>query len=320
MDLQPWNLMEGFAMNRRDALKTFSAVAAGGAVSALAGWTSAQRTVQDRPHRKALRVAHLTDVHIAPEGPSEVGMAACLRHIQAHGKRPDLILNGGDAIQDGGAADAPRMREQWRVWQKALRDECRLPVEHCLGNHDLWGVKNSESHQGKDWAMDEFGLRDRYRSFNRAGWHFVVLDSVSPQENGYQARLDEEQFEWLRADLDATEKTTPILVLSHIPIISACAYFDGDNEKSNNWVVPGAWMHIDARRIRDLFVKHPNVKVCLSGHIHLQDRVEYNGVTYLCNGAVSGNWWRGAYQGCAPGYGLLDLYDDGTFENDYVTY
>src|SRR6266852_3815151 len=120
MDLQPRNLMEGFAMNRRDALKTFSAVTAGGAVNALAGWASAHRNVQDRPRRKALRVAHLTDVHIAPEGPSQAGMAACLRHIQAHARRPGLILNGGDAIQDGGAADAPRMREQWRVWQKAL--------------------------------------------------------------------------------------------------------------------------------------------------------------------------------------------------------
>jgi len=47
----------------------------------------------------------------------------------------------------------------------------------------------------------------------------------------------------------------------------------------------------------------------------LRDRIEYNGVTYLCNGAVSGNWWRGAYQECEPGYALLDLYDDGTFEH-----
>ncbi|HEY1858757.1 MAG TPA: metallophosphoesterase, partial [Gemmataceae bacterium] len=290
-------------MNRRDALKTFGAVTAGGAVSALAGWACAQRSVQHPPRRKALRVAHLTDVHIAPEGPSQAGMATCLRQIQAHGRRPDLILNGGDAIQDGGAADAARMRAQWKVWQSVLRDDCRLPIEHCLGNHDLWGKRNSEPLHGKEWAMDEFGLAERYRSFDRAGWHFVVLDSVSSQENGYKARLDEEQFEWLRTDLDATAKTTPVLVLSHIPIVAACALFDGENEKSGNWVVPSAWMHIDARRIRDLFLQHPNVKLCLSGHIHLQDRVEYNGVTYVCNGAVSGNWWRGAYQGCAPGYG-----------------
>ncbi len=85
-------------------------------------------------------------------------------------------------------------------------------------------------------------------------------------------------------------------------------------------MVPGSWMHIDARRIKDLFLKHPNVRLCLSGHIHLVDRVEYLGVTYLCNGAVSGGWWKGANQECNPGYGLVDLYDDGTFENRYVEF
>jgi Icc protein len=310
------------AMDRRNALKTFGAIASGGALSALAGWGSARLNEKPGPRRRALRIAHITDVHVAPEGPSEAGLAACLRHVHSHAKRPDLILNGGDSISDGAGADEARMRDQWGVWQTVLRNECRLPIEHCLGNHDLWGDKSSAADWlfGKRWAMDEYGLAERYRSFDRSGWHFIVLDSIVPQGNSYNARLDDGQFEWLKADLRAVAKTTPVLVLSHIPIICACAMFDGDNEKTGNWVIPGSWMHTDARKIRDLFVEHPNVKLCLSGHIHLQDRVEYNGVTYLCNGAVAGNWWHGAFQGCPPGYALLDLYDDGTFEHEYVVY
>jgi len=52
-------------------------------------------------------------------------------------------------------------------------------------------------------------------------------------------------------------------------------------------------MHVDAAKIKDLFAKHKNVKLCLSGHLHLVDRVDYNGVTYLCDGAVCGGWWKG---------------------------
>src|SRR5690606_23551047 len=121
---------------------------------------------------------------------------------------------------------------------------------------------------------DILGLEKPYRSYDRNGWHFIVLDSVFPKATGgYTARLDDEQFEWLKGDLASVKSTTPIMVTSHIPIIAACPMFDGDNEKSGNWQVPGAWMHIDARRIKDEFRKHANIKLCISGHIHLIDQV-----------------------------------------------
>ena len=314
------------SMDRRGALKTFGALSAGGAVSALAGWASLRFSQQRSARRRALRVAHLTDVHVHPSGNSMSGLAACLRHVQSHGK-PDAILQGGDAILDGTAHDDVEVGGQWDAWKTVWHTEDHAPIEHCLGNHDLWGGKRkggktsgADRTYGKQWAMDEYGLSECYRGFDLGSWHFVVLDSVLPAGDGYRARLDDEQFEWLVAELAATPRNTPVLILSHIPILSACAYFDGDNEKTNDWVVPGAWMHLDARRLRDLFAQHPNVKLCLSGHIHLQDCVCYQGVTYLCNGAVSGNWWRGAYQGCEPGYGMIGLYDDGTFEHEYVAY
>ncbi|MGQ9650788.1 MAG: hypothetical protein ACUVXJ_11815 [Phycisphaerae bacterium] len=62
------------------------------------------------------------------------------------------------------------------------------------------------------------------------------------------------------------------------------------------------------------------MKVCLSGHVHLIDRVDYLGVSYLCNGAVCGGWWEGPYQECDAGYALVDLYDDGSFEKRYVQF
>ena len=79
-------------------------------------------------------------------------------------------------------------------------------------------------------------------------------------------------------------------------------------------------MHIDSRHTKNLFLKHPNVRLALSGHIHLVDRVDYNGVSYLCNGSVAGNWWQGPFQETPPGYTLMDLYDDGTWHREYVKY
>ena len=253
-------------------------------------------------------------------------MQACLDHVEALKDKPNLILTGGDQIMDAFGANADRTKTQWDIHRKVLRDNTGIPMRHAVGNHDVWGwakkegdPAESEGKRGKAWACEMLELPKPYYSFDQAGWHFVVLDSTFPNGNGYTAKLDDEQFEWLGDDLTAS-KDKPTLILSHIPIIAFCPFFDGDNEKSGNWQVPGAWMHIDARKIKDLFKQHPQVKVAISGHIHLVDRVDYCGVTYFCNGAVSGGWWGGNYQECNPGYALVDLYDDGTFENQYVEF
>ncbi len=269
-----------------------------------------------------LRIAHLTDIHVQPEKHAAQGFEACLIHCQS--QRPDLILTGGDLVMDTMHQDRARVDAQWALFHAVLNANLSTPIEHCIGNHDVWGWSDRDTLQleagfGKQRVMEELELATPYRSFDQGGWHFVVLDSTHPVEgDGYTAKLDEVQFEWFADDLALT--TLPTLVLSHIPILAACAYFDGDNEHSGNWHVPGAWMHIDARRLKDLFLGHPQVKVCISGHIHLEDRVEYNGVTYLCNGAVCGGWWKGSYQECPPGYAMMDLNEDGSFTQRYVDF
>ena len=80
-------------------------------------------------------------------------------------------------------------------------------------------------------------------------------------------------------------------------------------------------MHTDWRELKALFGHHPHVKVAVSGHLHLVDRVDYAGVSYLCDGAVSGGWWKQDHAGEGqPGYALIDLYPDGRFDRQYVTY
>ncbi|NUM74777.1 metallophosphoesterase [candidate division KSB1 bacterium] len=312
------------SINRREFL-TNTATAAFG-TTALVSLATVSCAPAAPQRRRVLRLAHLTDIHVQPELNAAAGMARALQHAQNLQDKPEIIFNGGDAIMDALGADKARTQTQWQLWQSVLQNECSLPIVHCIGNHDVWGWKaknpaiSSEQLYGKQWAMQEFGLSSRYYGFDRAGWHFIVLDSTHFLPGGYIAKLDDEQFEWLQDDLNRTPGTTPICVLSHIPIMCFCAFFDGENEASGDWKIPGAWMHIDARRIKDVFKQHSNIKLCLSGHIHLQDEVEYLGVKYLCNGAVSGNWWEGAYQEFPPAYVVVDLFDDGSSASEYIPY
>lgn len=308
-------------MTRRELLQSAALLGlAGPLVSAVEPFLPAA----DGGKKPVLRIGHLTDVHMFNEKNAAKGLEKCLHHVQDRRQRPDILFNTGDSIMDALGASKADARAQWDLWHRVWRSENALPVVHCIGNHDVWGLREAQSDPlyGKKWATDEFGIPNRYYSFDRAGWHFIVLDSTHPKPDGgwYTAKLDEEQFIWLEQELEKTPAATPVMVLSHIPILSASVFFDGDNAKTGNWVIPGSWMHIDSARIVGLFYRHPNVKVCLSGHIHLVDRTTYNGVTYLCNGAVSGAWWDGRYHETEEGYAVVNLFADGTFACEYVDY
>jgi 3',5'-cyclic-AMP phosphodiesterase len=307
-------------MNRRTLLKGMGAGLATAATPLLA---SANPTATPAAQR-LLRIAHLTDVHMQPIVGAAKGFARCLHHAQNRPDKPDLIINGGDAVMEAHGRGRHSVERQWNLFNEVLVADNSLPVLSCVGNHDLWCHEETTAAlaDGRRWAMDNLKLSRPYYSLDRNGWHLVILDSVQANPDGswYTAHLDEAQFDWLKQDLAATPATTPTLIVSHVPILAACVFFDGKRYEGQTWNVPGRWMHSDARQLVDLFAKHPNVKACLSGHIHLTDRVDYNGVSYYCNGAVSGAWWFGSYQHTPAGYAVVDLFDDGTVRNEYVQY
>lgn len=277
--------------------------------------------------RRSLRVGHLTDVHVQPELDAPHGFAAALKHLHAQADRPTLLINGGDAVMDTLETDSARTDVQWRQWQSVVQEHCPTRIEHCLGNHDVWGWNRAASKTtsrepgwGKHRWRDEVGRAANYHSFDANGWHFVLLDSIFPDsENTYVGRLDDEQWEWLRADLQKTPASTPIAVVSHIPILSV-AWVEFEKSLEEHPARRRSIAHLDAKGLVELFRRHPNVKLCLSGHLHLVERLEYSGVTYICTGAVSGNWWKGPHVNVPEGYGLVDLYDDGSVDYQYITY
>lgn len=303
-------------MQRRQLLKNLGLLSAGAAV--LPPVSQAKNNLPKR----VLRIAHITDVHVQPLIGAVKGFEKCLHHIQSLETKPDFIINSGDCIMDAHGHKDNKVKKQWELFQKVIKTENSLPIYNCVGNHDICceGDSGHTFEDGKKWAMDEMSLDKPYFSFDKNDWHFVALDSVQKKTDGswYTANLGEAQTDWLKNDLDKTEKNT--MIISHIPLLSACVFFDGSNMKNGKWEVPGSWMHTDSKQISEIFHEENKVKLAVSGHIHLTDRVDYNGVSYICNGAVSGRWWFGKYQHTPAGYAIIDLFDDGNFTNTYVEY
>jgi 3',5'-cyclic AMP phosphodiesterase CpdA len=269
-----------------------------------------------------LRVAHITDVHIMDKLDAAKGLATCLQHIQQLSPKVDFIISGGDAIMDAlHVKELNRVDGQWKVWNDVIRLENSLPLYHCIGNHDVWAAAPaSDPLFGKQYALEKMALKQRYYTFGQSGWNFIVLDSTFLVEKGYTARLDQEQMEWLSQTLAQLDSSQPVCVVSHIPILTATGFYP-ENIKDGQWVIPGSWMHEDFQQLNQLFSKYPNVKACLSGHMHLLDQVVYNGVNHFCNGAVSGNWWGNKrYYETEAGYAIMDFYTDGSVSRTYIDY
>ncbi len=299
-------------MKRRTLLKNMGGLLALPALPAF---------LKDNPEAApVLRVAHLTDVHLKDKFGAPDRFRRCLHHVQS--QKPDMILNGGDIVFDMNKENLDAINTQWNLWHSVIRAECSLPMHYTLGNHDVWWNEDDKGQAlyGKKFSMDQIGLATPYYSFERAGWKFIILDSVhlDIDNTWYIGKLGEEQMSWLEKELNSTSSTTPVCVMTHIPILTATNLIEDDIV--NKWVMLGGDMHTDTSKIINLFYQYPSVKLCLSGHIHLREKLVYNNVTYICDGAVSGAWWEGNSRQTAPGYGLIDLYADGSFTEKYVTY
>ena len=302
-------------MQRRGILKQLGGLAL---LPSLAFGRAAANT-----NKPALRIAHITDVHLKDGLGAPEKFIRCLHHIQNQHPKVDMILNGGDIVMDMNKENLTAIDAQWKLWHTIVKNECSLPMHYCLGNHDIWWYEDSSKQDvlyGKKYALNQLQLPAPYYSFTQAGWKFIVLDSVHLDIDAtwYIGKLGDAQMAWLQQELQNTPTATPVCVMSHIPILTATNMVEDDIV--NKWEFLGGDMHTDVAKIISLFNKYPQVKLCLSGHIHLRDRVEYNRQTYICNGAVSGAWWDGNKRETPPGYGLIDLHADGSFTERYVPY
>ena len=70
---------------------------------------------------------------------------------------------------------------------------------------------------------------------------------------------------------------------------------------------------------RKLLESH-NVKLVLSGHGHVLEKIELGKTRYIQGGAVSGMWWKGPVHGNPEGFGVIECKPDGSFDFAYESF
>jgi 3',5'-cyclic AMP phosphodiesterase CpdA len=322
-------------MNRREALARLGSFMAAGLVGSKVtlanAETSATLATSAPAAAKAgqpLTIAHITDVHITDLYEAEKWVAKALHMIQDHPSKPSLIINTGDCVMDSLKQDKKRADELWKIWNDTFKRENSLPVRTCLGNHDVWGGRLSlktpfqtDPQFGKKLALDSLGMEKSYYSFDFGGWHFIMLDTIYPIKTdshfAWVGQLDDKQLDWLKKDIAATPAETNIVIGSHIPILQVCSMWGKKPEKDMSYRMPAGSVLANCSELISLFTKHPNVKLCLSGHIHRLDRVQLHHATYICDGSMCAGKWRGQNALNPAGFSITTLNPDGTFDYNY---
>ncbi|MEZ6192389.1 MAG: metallophosphoesterase [Phycisphaerales bacterium] len=313
-------------INRREFLTTTALAAGALTLPGCARGTrvSSPGTKQPGATGKAFDFVHLTDMHVTPRRHGDAGYHKCIETVMALKPKPDFAMMGGDLAFDGLYTEKAKFVEQVRIY-KEVSDSMGIPYYNCMGNHDALGwssrrkVELNDPDFGKKYIMDALEWKDPYYSFDHKGWHFAVLDCIYPTKEdhgtGYEARIGDEQLEWLAYDLGSAGDR-PKIVTTHIAAYCNIAQQQGSPDS------PGmpAWAVVrDTLKLQQILERH-GVKALLQGHTHRPEEYRWHDVWYITSPAVSGAWWAGDFSGSAPGYTIFHCGADGELTWDFNMY
>ena len=280
-------------LNRRHFLSLAASAAAASALPAFAA-----------PAPESFDFIFLTDCHLEPELDGIHGTSLAMQRARAI--KAEFAIQGGDHVFDALGVPKARALALFDQYDKT-EQELGLKVHHTLGNHDVCGIYTASDVQPDDPAYGKKLYQDRFGktfySFDHRGYHFIVLDSIGITDNHhYEARIDQDQLAWLSADLAAQPATTPIIVITHIPLVTALASYSDPDPKA----LAASYAFHNGPEVIKLFEGH-NVLAVLQGHTHVNERVDWRGVPYITSGAVCGNWWKGTRMGTPEGFTVVSL-------------
>jgi 3',5'-cyclic AMP phosphodiesterase CpdA len=259
-----------------------------------------------------------TDTHIQPELDAAHGCTMAFQKISA--MKPDFAIHGGDLVFDSLAVGRPRADLLFDLYKKT-ESQLNIPLYHAIGNHDVFGiltksgVEPTDPQYAKKMFEDKIGART-YSSFDRQGYHFIILDSIFPTpDRQWEGRVDPTQLQWLAADLASVPAGTPIIAICHVPLVTGFLGYSPKPEGRQKYNTYSVENSLD---VIALFENH-NVIAVLQGHLHVNEAVHYKNCDFLTSGAVCGNWWHGSRMGFPEGFTKVSL-RAGRLTTTYETY
>ncbi len=279
------------------------------------------------------------------------GMKTAVAHMNK--QKASLAVSGGDLIMDALGACESEAREQYHLYEE-LVSSLKLPLFNAIGNHELYGVYLEGVGDDSCIVQEEdplYGvglyrqfLGPDYYSFNWGPYHFVLLNTISLTRvmnaqgdtvRTYYGAVDSLQLEWLKKDLQMVPAEAPIILVGHIPFITAAHTFEGysryqvinhqlDDPKTESYT------HVveNTPEVINELLGDRRLILALAGHHHHYEVDRWadsqHDAFFVVGGSICGQWWQGdrriAGSTWPEGYLLVHL-DDGRLEDlEYISF
>jgi len=241
----------------------------------------------------ALRVGLVTDLHYADKAPGGTRhYRETLGKLEEAAKqfgelKPHFVVELGDFIDAAASVDVELryLKTVNTAFAKICEDR-----HYVLGNHCVDTLTKEEFLGGVE-------KKKSYYSFDRGGFHFVVVDSCfrsdgKPYERRNfkwtDANVPAAELDWLKADLKANQKPTIVFAHQRLDVTN-------DHGVKNNG------------QVRELLEDSGNVLAVFQGHSHQNDLKNIGGIHYctlvaMVEGSGEPN----------NGYSVMELESNGT--------
>ena len=239
-----------------------------------------------------MRIAHISDFHL-PSKPGQklngalpdANLIEALAVLKQQNPKPDLIVLGGDLLEDGPKGSYDAIVDLFK--------DVQVPLHTVAGNHDdLKTLKKSS-------LVEESKRESGYGSFDHGKHHFVLLNTTrTGKPHGI---IDDEQLLWLSEDLWANRNKPVLIFMHHHPIESGVPWLD--KMKLEN--ADAFW------KIVPPYSK--NILGVFFGHLHIQLSTVFRGILVAGTPAVcfqysaNNDASKSEISPEQPGFNLIDV-------------
>lgn len=247
---------------------------------------------REEKSEKGFSFVFMTDIHLKPELKATEGFQMAINCVNV--LDPDFVITGGDLIDDALSATHARADSLYDLYTEMAKG-FNMPVYNTMGNHDIYGYSSqpevSPDHPEFGERMFAERIGRRYYSFDHEGWHFMIIDGIEKGDGtwgNYVGMVDREQQEWIREDLAGIDPGTPVVVSTHIPLVSIRPQINNGPLYAQNHSA----LVINSTEVLAPF-REKNLKLVLQGHLHFLEELNLlNRVRFITGGAVCGLWWK----------------------------